>query len=145
MSDAPSRSILDAIPHRPPMLLVDEVVSQDSTSIHARKSFRADEYFVQGHYPGNPIVPGVILCECAAQASAILLSSLVEGTAGVPVLTRIQDARFKRIVRPGETIEIQATLTERLANAFFLTAKVTVEGKLAVRLELACALAEADA
>ncbi len=145
MSDAPSRSILDAIPHRPPMLLVDEVVSQDSTSIHARKSFRADEYFVQGHYPGNPIVPGVILCECAAQASAILLSSLVEGTAGVPVLTRIQDARFKRIVRPGETIDIQATLTERLANAFFLTAKVTVEGKLAVRLELACALAEADA
>ena len=145
MSDAPSRSILDAIPHRPPMLLVDEVVSQDSTAIHARKSFRADEYFVQGHYPGNPIVPGVILCECAAQASAILLSSLVEGTAGVPVLTRIQDARFKRIVRPGETIDIQATLTERLAKAFFLTAKVTVDGKLAVRLELACALAEADA
>lgn len=145
MSDAPSRSILDAIPHRPPMLLVDEVVSQDSTSIQARKTFRADEHFVQGHYPGNPIVPGVILCECAAQASAILLSSLVEGTAGVPVLTRIQDARFKRIVRPGETIDIQATLTERLANAFFLTAKVAVDGKLAVRLELACALAEADA
>lgn len=127
------------------MLLVDEVVSQDSTSIQARKTFRADEHFVQGHYPGNPIVPGVILCECAAQASAILLSSLVEGTAGVPVLTRIQDARFKRIVRPGETIDIQATLTERLANAFFLTAKVAVDGKLAVRLELACALAEADA
>jgi 3-hydroxyacyl-[acyl-carrier-protein] dehydratase len=145
MSDVFPPAILDAIPHRPPMLLVDEVLSQDEKSIHCRKRFRPDEYFVQGHYPGNPIVPGVILCECAAQASAILLSSLVEGTSGVPVLTRIQDARFKRIVRPGEAVEIQATLTDRLANAFFLTAKVTVDGKLAVRLDLACALAEPEA
>ncbi|MCA9106434.1 MAG: 3-hydroxyacyl-ACP dehydratase FabZ [Planctomycetales bacterium] len=149
MSDASGSNdslarIQAAIPHRPPMLLLDEIVEQSEQAIHCRKQFRADEFFVQGHYPGQPIVPGVILCECAAQASAVLLSALVEGQGGVPVLTRIQDARFKRIVRPGDTIDIQATLNDRLANAFYLTAKVTVEGKLAARVDLSCALAETE-
>ena len=133
--------IMAAIPHRPPMLLLDEIVSRDDSTIRCRKTFHADEFFVQGHYPGNPIVPGVILCECAAQASAVLLASLEKDAKGVPVLTRIQDARFKRIVRPGETIEIVATLEERLANAYYLTAKITVAASLAVRVQLSCALA----
>lgn len=143
-ADQSNREAIErAIPHRAPMLLIDRVISQSNDAIQCSKTFRSDEYFVQGHYPGNPIVPGVILCECAAQAAAVLLSSLVEGEAGVPVLTRIQDARFKRIVKPGETIVLDVTLTERLANAFFVSAKVTVEGKLAVRLDLACALVAA--
>ena len=64
--------ILAAIPHRPPMLLLDEIVSQDSESIVCRKRFSGDEFFFQGHYPDQPIVPGVILCECGAQAGAVL-------------------------------------------------------------------------
>ena len=71
-----------AIPHRPPMLLVDEVVRQSEDSITCRKTFSADEFFFQGHYPGHPLVPGVILCESAMQAGAILLSRFVQDEAG---------------------------------------------------------------
>jgi 3-hydroxyacyl-[acyl-carrier-protein] dehydratase len=137
--------ILTRIPHRPPMLLVDEIVNEEATSILCRKTIRDDEFFLQGHYPDNPIVPGIILCECAAQSGALLISQRVTHTDGVPVLTRISDAKFKKMVRPGDQIEIQVTLDEELAGAFFMTARVTLDGKLAVRVQLACTLAPADA
>ena len=74
--------ITAAIPHRPPMLLVDEVVELTEQRIVARKTFRAGEYFFQGHYPGKPIVPGVILCECGMQAGAMsgAISTFVRAT-----------------------------------------------------------------
>lgn len=132
-----------AIPHRPPMLLVDEIVEQTDDHILCRKTFRPDEYFFQGHYPDFPLVPGVILCESAMQAGAILLSAQIseEGN-GVPVATRLNDVKFKNMVRPNDTIEMDVTLDERMADAFFLTAKVKVDGKLAVRFNFACAMAE---
>jgi 3-hydroxyacyl-[acyl-carrier-protein] dehydratase len=130
-----------AIPHRPPFLLVDEIIERDERRIVCRKRFTGDEDFFQGHYPGFPLVPGVLLCEAAMQAGAILLAAHLEGQQGVPVATRMNDVRFKRMVRPGETIELTVDLTERLADAFFLKAKVTVEGQIAVRLEFACTLA----
>ncbi len=138
--------ILAAIPHRPPMLLLDEIVTQEDNRIVCRKTFGSDEYFVQGHYPGNAIVPGVILCESAMQAGAVLLSGSVRPADGeVPVATRMNDVKFKRIVRPGDSVDIEVTLNERLASAFFLTGKVTLNGKLAVRLDFACALAAVPA
>ena len=133
--------ITAAIPHRPPMLLVDSVVEQNEQTIHCQKTFHADEYFFQGHYPDEPIVPGVILCECAAQCGAILLSSRVGDQPGVPVLTRMNDVKFKQIVRPGDTIDMNVTLDDVVSNAFFLTGKVSVAGKLAVRFNFACTLA----
>jgi 3-hydroxyacyl-[acyl-carrier-protein] dehydratase len=131
-----------AIPHRAPMLLVDEIVEQGENEIVCRKTFRHDEYFFQGHYPDYPIVPGVILCESGMQAGAILLSRLVEDGAGVPVATRLGDVKFKKVVRPGDVIEMQVKLNERLADAFFLTARVTSGGKLAARFDFACTLAQ---
>ncbi len=131
-----------AIPHRPPMLLVDEVVEQDESRIVCRKTFRPDEFFFQGHYPGYPLVPGVILCESAMQAGAVLLAKFVQGTEGVPVATRLNEVKFKRMIRPGETIQIEVTLQERLADAFFMQAKVTCDGKLAVRFDFACTIAK---
>ncbi|HUY32988.1 MAG TPA: 3-hydroxyacyl-ACP dehydratase FabZ family protein [Pirellulales bacterium] len=130
-----------AIPHREPFLLIDEIVARDERRIVCRKTFRGDEFFYQGHYPGFPLTPGVLLCEAAMQAGAVLLSRHVGDKAGVPVATRMNDVRFKRMVKPGETIDIEVELVERLADAFFLKAKVTCERKVAVRFEFACTLA----
>ncbi|MBC8354301.1 MAG: beta-hydroxyacyl-ACP dehydratase [Planctomycetes bacterium] len=138
-----SDDITNAIPHRPPMLLVDEVVEKSEDTIVCRKTFQADEFFFQGHYPDQPIVPGVILCESAMQAGAILLSRFVEEGSGVPVATRLNDVKFKKMVRPGDTIQMAVTLKERMSDAFFLQAKVTCNEKVAVRFEFACTMAPA--
>jgi 3-hydroxyacyl-[acyl-carrier-protein] dehydratase len=130
-----------AIPHRPPMLLVDQIRSREDDRVVCRKTFSAEEFFFQGHYPQHPIVPGVILCESAMQAGAILLARLVNSSDQVPVATRMNGVKFKKMVRPGETIEIDVQLTERLADTFFLRAKVSCGGQVAARLEFACTLA----
>lgn len=136
--------IYAAIPHRPPFLLVDEILEWADAQIVCQKTFTGEEDFFAGHYPGAPLVPGVLLCEAAMQAGAILLSKQLAGAEGkVPVATRINGVRFKRIVRPGETIRMEVELTEQLSSAFFLKAKVTVDGKVAVRFEFACAAAPA--
>lgn len=133
-------AIREAIPHRPPMLLVDEIVEQTDSTIVCRKTFHPEEFFFQGHYPDKPIVPGVILCEASMQAGAILLSQCAPPEGGVPVATRLNDVKFKRLVQPGDTVDLYVTLNERLANAFFLTAQVKCDGKLAARLDFACTL-----
>ena len=136
-----TEAIHAAIPHRDPFLFVDAVVEQSADAITCRKTFTGEEHFFAGHYPELPLVPGVILCEAAMQAGAILLSQHIDADGGVPVATRMNDVRFKRMVRPGETIDIEVTLTEQLSGAFFMKAKVLVEGATAVRFEFACALA----
>ena len=136
------QAIYDAIPHREPFLMVDEIVERSASRIVSTKTFTGREEFFAGHYPGEPIVPGVLLCEAAMQSGAILLAEHLKGSgAKVPVATRMNDVRFKRIVRPGDTIRIEVELKERLAEAFFLAAKVSVGGKLAVRFEFACTAA----
>ena len=135
--------ILAAIPHRPPMLLLDEIVEWEPEHIVCQKTFQAEEWFFQGHYPDFPLVPGVILCEAAMQAGAVLLSKHVSGD-GVPVAGRLNDVKFKRMVRPGDTVQLDVTLDERMGDAFFLSAKVTSGGKPAVTLSFAVTLAKRD-
>lgn len=137
-----SRSAVEAvIPHRAPMLLVDEIVQQSESEIHCRKTFGADEFFTQGHFPDYPLVPGVILCECALQSGAILLARHTPATGVVPVATRLDGVKFKKMVRPGDTIDIHATLNDVVSSAYFLSAKILVAGKLAARLDFACTVA----
>lgn len=131
-----------AIPHRAPFLLLDEIVTLDDNHIECRKTFNGDEFFYQGHYPHFPITPGVLLCEACLQAGAVLLARHVPADkSGVPVATRLNEVRFKQMVRPGDTIEISADLTERLGDAFYLKGRVRVNGKLAASLEFACTMA----
>ena len=137
-------SILDAIPHRPPFLLVDEIVELDEQRIVCRKTFTGDEFWFAGHYPDYPLTPGVILCEAAMQAGAILLAQQTDGIDGVPVATRMNDVRFKKMVRPGDTIQLDVAITDRVSNAYYLTGKVTVDGQLAVRLNFACTMAPTE-
>jgi len=136
------QAIEAAIPHRPPFLLLDEIVDQRDERIVCRKTFHGDEFWYAGHYPDYPLTPGVLLCEAGLQAGAVLLSRHAgDGGDRVPVATRLSDVKFKHMVRPGDTIEIEVTLIERLADAFFLAGKVSSDGKVAVRFRFACTLA----
>lgn len=136
-----------AIPHRGPMLLVDAIVEKGENKLVCTKTFHEDEFFFQGHYPEFKLVPGVILCEATMQVGAILVyTTLIEevepGYNKVPVATRINDAKFKKMVRPGDTIEMTVTLNERVSEAFFMTGIARVDGKVAVRFDFACTAAD---
>jgi len=138
-------TIKAAIPHREPFLLLDEIVEQSENRIVCRKKFTGDEFWYPGHYPKFPLTPGVLLCEAAMQAGAVLLAKYAaEVPSGVPVVTRMNNVKFKHMVRPGDTIELTVELTERMAGAFFLTAQVSVGGKTAVTLDFACKLAQTN-
>jgi len=136
-----SQAIEAAIPHRPPMLLVDEILEQSEKHIVCRKTFSETDFFVQGHFPGFALVPGVILCECCLQSGAILLSRFTPQANVVPVATRLDGVKFKRMVRPGNTIQIEVTLNEVISTAYYMTGKVLLDGKLAARLDFACSVA----
>ncbi|HYD84171.1 MAG TPA: beta-hydroxyacyl-ACP dehydratase, partial [Opitutus sp.] len=97
--------VTDFIPHRPPFLFVDDLVSETEDSLIARRTFRADEDFYKGHYPGAPITPGVILCEAVFQTGALYMSRRARAAGaqpgeGVPLLAKITDVRFRNPVFP---------------------------------------------
>jgi len=130
------------IPHRSPFLWLDEVTELTDDRIVAIKHLPEDLPVFGGHYPGQPIFPGVLQCEACFQAGAVLIARTAEIDDGlVPVVTRQNNTQFRRVVRPGETLTLEAKLTERLANAFFMQGKVSVDGKVSVRLEFTCAAA----
>ena len=138
-------STIDSIPHRPPFLFVDEVVEWADGRIVTTKFADPAADFFKGHYPGNPIMPGVLICECCFQAAALLIAQRIGGykaELGAPVLTRIQDAKFKRIVRPGETLRVEVTIDDEVGGAYYCSGKASVDGQLAVRVSFACMLAQ---
>jgi 3-hydroxyacyl-[acyl-carrier-protein] dehydratase len=123
-------------------LLVDEIVEQSSNRIVCRKRFTGHEFWFAGHYPQFPLTPGVLLVEAAMQAGAVLLAKHAPAAdGGVPVATRINHVKFKAMVLPGDTIEMEVELVERVADAFFLDAKVTSGGKTAATFDFACKMA----
>jgi 3-hydroxyacyl-[acyl-carrier-protein] dehydratase len=129
-----------AIPHRAPFLWIDEVLEMDATRILARTTLNPQLDVFRGHYPDFPVFPGVLLCEMCFQAGAILIACSQAIPAGqVPVVTRINNVKFRHMVRPGETLDIEAVLGERLSNAYFLAGKVTSDNRTVVQLEFACA------
>ena len=135
--------VLGAIPHRPPFLFVDKVIELTETTIKATKQVSPDEPFFQGHYPGHPIMPGVLVCESVFQTGAILLSKTIDDMGkGAPVLTRINKAKFKNMVKPGDTLELQAEIVERLSTAYFLKGKASVGGKTVLTVEFAVTVAK---
>jgi len=138
--------ILTRIPHRPPFLWLDRVLEINGESIRAEKVVPMELDIFQGHYPDYPLMPGVLLCEAVFQAGALLIGELMCGEGsesrseeGMPVLTRILGAKFKREVRPGDTLEIAAKLVERMGPAWLMKGSVRVGGKVAVQVEFACA------
>jgi len=131
------------IPHRPPFLWVDKIVSSDPDTIITEKHFPADHEVFTGHYPGNPLTPGVLLCEAIFQSGALLMAQNgSESSPGlVPVLTRINNAKFKRNVLPGDTVSINVRIKEVISNVSILKGSLKVGGKTAVQVEFSCAMA----
>lgn len=137
--------IKQAIPHRDPFLWLDEVTEISDTRIVARKFLAENLDLFRGHYPHFPILPGVIQCEAAFQAGAVLISrTLKTGTDLAPVVTRLNNVQFRSMVRPGQTIDMEVEITERLQNTFYLKAKVSSGGKVSCRLEFACTATEIE-
>jgi 3-hydroxyacyl-[acyl-carrier-protein] dehydratase len=134
--------ILAAIPQRPPFLFVDKIVSRDGNSITAQRTLREDEYFFQGHFPGNPIMPGVLLCEACFQTGAILMGA--GNQPGLGVVTRIKDTKFKNFARPGDILTITVTLDDKIANAYYMSGTIWVDDKLILKTIFQVALLPMD-
>lgn len=131
--------IMKILPHRDDMLLVDEAYV-DGTIAHGKKRIRGDEYFLRGHFPNNPVVPGVILCEMMAQAACVLFPEVPNTV--IRLLTGLDKVRFKRQVKPGDLFETECTLTKSRGGFYFIRAKGFVEGRICASAELSFALME---
>ncbi|MEY2878653.1 MAG: hypothetical protein RLZZ15_1033 [Verrucomicrobiota bacterium] len=121
--------VTDLIPHRPPFLFVDEIVSESGDTLVAKRTWRADEDFYKGHYPGAPITPGVLLCEAVFQAGGLLLARQAQATGakpgeGVPILAKVSDVRFRTPVYPGDSILIEVVKKEALGGFTMMSGAV---------------------
>src|SRR5688572_20511001 len=119
--------VIDLIPHRPPFLFVDQIVSQSADGLIAKRTLRAEEDFYQGHYPGAPITPGVLLCEAVFQTGALYMAGAMAGQGspgGVPLIAKISDVRFRNPVFPGETIVIEVKKKESMAGFTMMTGSI---------------------
>ena len=137
------------LPHRDPFLFIDEVIEVSNEKIVAKRFVSPDEEFFKGHFPDFPIMPGVLLCEACFQTGAIYLAKQIEKEGRslndiTPVLSRIRDARFKQMVKPGDVVTIEVTMLETLSKFFFLKGKVLKEGKPALVIEFALAMLEPE-
>ncbi len=126
------------LPHRDPMLLVDEIEIDAEGTAHARYRIKEDEFFCRGHFPGNPIVPGVIQCEIMAQSCALLVKDEIVGK--TTLYSGIDNVRFKHPVYPGDLCEITAHLKSKRGNLFFCDAELHVDGQLCCKGSLSFAL-----
>ncbi len=120
------------------------MITHSSESVTTSYQVKESADFFKGHFPGNPIMPGVLTCEAVFQTGALLMAlNSGETLAGrTAVVTRIQSAKFKNMAKPGDTLNIKVELVEKIANASFMKGKVEVAGKTILTLEFACALTE---
>lgn len=137
-------AIMAIIPHRDPFLLVDEVLEMTDTSIVARKFVSGDEYFFKGHFPGMPIMPGVLIVESIAQAGAIVALSKEENRGRIAVFAGIDKVRIRKSVFPGDTIRLEVKLTNQRGPIGFGEGKAFVDGKLCVSAHIMFAITDRD-
>ncbi len=132
--------IQTALPHRKPMLLIDEAGVDDEGNALGFYTVTGDEFFLKGHFPGNPIVPGVILCEMMAQTCGVLLSDATKGK--TPFFTSLDKVRFKNPVLPGDRIEFRCEIIKSKPPFYFAKGKGFVLNKLCIQGEFSFALVD---
>jgi len=135
--------IQKVIPHRWPFLLVDRVVEEDRERgyIHAQKGVTATEWFFQGHFPQMPVMPGVLQVEALAQTLGIYVGRLEDYAGQIGLFAGIDSCRFRRVVQPGDTLDLEVTMTKlgrRLAKAH---AVASVDGETACETDISAILA----
>ncbi len=136
------KGIENYIPHREPFLFVDKIVEISDTSIKTTKYISTGEWFFKGHYPQFPLMPGVLLCEAILQSGAIFVAHRLQLdlTDGLPVVTRMNNVKFKEMVYPESLVELQVEFIEQLSNAFFFKGTAKVGSKLVLYLEFTSSL-----
>jgi 3-hydroxyacyl-[acyl-carrier-protein] dehydratase len=139
------RRIMAALPHRYPMLLVDRVVSMvPRTSIHAVKAVSINEPFFQGHFPGRPIMPGVLIVEALAQTAGILAveSMGLAGSGKLVYFMGIEGAKFRAPVEPGCLLDLHVEFTQLRGSVCKFSGRATVEGKLCAEAHCVAMIAD---
>ncbi|MDD4796248.1 MAG: beta-hydroxyacyl-ACP dehydratase [Eubacteriales bacterium] len=126
------------LPHREPMLLVDEAYLDEDGVAHGAYRVRGDEFFLRGHFPGNPIVPGVIQCEIMAQVAGLLFVERLKGH--TPLYVGIDKVKFRGVIRPGDTLRVRISLQRIMGQFFFTKGESWVEDKRCASGELSFAL-----
>ena len=130
------------LPHRDDMLLIDEAEIVDGKA-HAKRKITGEEFFLRGHFPGNPVVPGVILCEILAQSTCVLLADTMDDSV-TPYLSGLNNVKFKHPVMPGDTVETECEITRAKGVFYFASGKGFVDGKLCVSADFSFALVKKD-
>ena len=137
--------IEEILPHREPFLLLDEVTTlEPGVRVIARKRVREDEWYLAGHFPGRPIMPGVLMVEALAQAGAVAVLSEEENRGKLALFAGIDDVRFKRLVEPGDELELTCEIERLRGPVGRGKAKATVDGELAVRGTLTFAVSDIE-
>ena len=125
------------LPHREPMLLIEEVEINEQGEAVAKYTVKGDEFFLQGHFPGNPIVPGVIQCEMIAQTAVALIPDVHDC---LPMYTGLNNVKFKNPLLPGDTAVMTVSLTARRGIFCFAKGKLEANGKLCTSAEFSFAI-----
>lgn len=136
------QELTQILPHRDEMLLIDDADKTDETHAEGSYTVRGDEWFIRGHYPGNPVVPGVILCEMIAQTCCVMI--LTKENTAVPYFAGIDKVRFKNKVQPGSTIRFKCTLTGVRPPFYFARGEGKVDGRVCVSGDFSFALIKND-
>ena len=135
--------IEEILPHRDPFLFLDEVrVLEPGSRVVARKLVREDEWFLTGHFPGRPIMPGVIIVEAMAQCGAVAVLADEANRGKLALFAGIDDVRFKRMVLPGDELELTCEVDRMRGPVGRGKATATVDGELAARGTLTFAVTE---
>lgn len=133
--------IQEILPHRYPFLLVDKIVEmEEGKSIKGIKNVTANEEFFNGHFPGKPIMPGVLITEALAQVGAVLLLSMDENRGKIGVFTGISNFKFRRQVIPGDVLELNAELLQYRHGMGKAAVKALVDGQVAAMGEISFAV-----
>lgn len=128
------------LPHRDNMLLIDEAELIDNIA-HGKKKITGEEWFLKGHFPGNPVVPGVVLCEILAQSCCVRLGDII-GENMLPLFTGLDKVKFRNTVVPGDTFETKCEIVKIREPFYFAKGTGYVNGKLCVSAEFSFAITE---